>query len=196
MTLGRFAEANFSLRGFLIMERKIDIDLIIWLVFLLLLFGGSLIKWLIRRFSKGSVLGQGEGEGKEEAAPQEGRGTLQRAPTLMEEFKKMLEGMVLEERPEIVIVEERPTKRRPKHLKMKVPKESPPVSQPILTGGAGLLPTAVPLPPGVSTAHEVTLPLPKAPLVKTLPRDELQKAVVLSEILGPPRARRRHYRLF
>jgi len=176
--------ANFSLRGFLIMERKIDINLIIWLVFLLLLFGGSLIKWLIRRFSKGTALGQNEGEGKEEVTPQE------RPSTLMEEFKKMLEGMVLEERPEIVIVEERPTKRRPKHLKMKVPKESPPVSQPILTGGAG------PQPPGVSAAHEITLPLPKAPLVKTLPRDELQKAVVLSEILGPPRARRRHYRLF
>ncbi|HHT9155047.1 MAG TPA: hypothetical protein ACFYD5_04455 [Candidatus Tripitaka sp. YC43] len=172
------------------MERKIDINLIIWLVFLLLLFGGSLIKWLIRRFSKGTALGQKEGEGMEEAIPQEGRGTLQRPTTLMEEFKKMLEGMVLEERPEIVIVEERPTKRRPKHLKMKVPKESPPVSQPILTGGAG------PQPPGVSAVHEVTLPLPKAPLVKTLPRDELQKAVVLSEILGPPRARRRHYRLF
>src|SRR3990172_8271399 len=68
--------ANFSLRGFLIMESKIDINLIIWLVFLLLLFGSSLIKWLIRRFSKGSVLGQGEGEGREEAAPQEGRGPL------------------------------------------------------------------------------------------------------------------------
>ena len=81
------------------MERKIDINLIIWLVFLLLLFGGSLIKWLIRRFSKGTALGQNEGEGKEEVTPQE------RPSTLMEEFKKMLEGMVLEERPEIVIVE-------------------------------------------------------------------------------------------
>lgn len=172
------------------MERRIDINLIIWLVFLLLLFGGSLIKWLIRRFSKGTTLDQNEGEGREEAAPQE------RPSTLMEEFKKMLEGMVLEERPEIVIVEERPTKRRPKHLKMKVPKGSPPVSQPISTEGAGPLPTVGPQPPGVSATHEVTLPLPKAPLVKTLPRDELQKAVVLSEILGPPRARRRHYRLF
>lgn len=172
------------------MERKIDIDLIIWLVFLLLLFGGSLIKWLIRRFSKGTALGQDEGEGREEVASRE------RPSTLMEEFKKMFEGMVLEERPEIVIVEERPPKGRQRHRRTKVPKESPPVSQPILTGGAGPLPTAGPQPPGVSTAHEITLPLPKAPLVKTLPRDELQKAVVLSEILGPPRARRRHYRLF
>ena len=187
--------ANFSLRGFLIMERKIDINLIIWLVFLLLLFGGSLIKWLIRRFSKGSVLGQGEGEGREEAAPQEGRGTLQRAPTLMEEFKKMLEGMVLEERPEIVIAEERPPKGRQRHRRTKVPKEAIPT--PLMPAPVRSLERgregAKEEPPAI---HEVTSPLPGAPLVRVLSRNELQKAVVLSEILGPPRARRRHYRLF
>ncbi|MDI6761138.1 MAG: hypothetical protein QMD05_09975 [Candidatus Brocadiaceae bacterium] len=171
------------------MERRIDINLIIWLVFLLLLFGGSLIKWLIRRFSKGAVLGQNEGEGKEEAAPQE------RPSTFMEEFKKMLEGMVLEERPEIVIAEERPPKGRQRHRRMKVPKEAIPASlipAPVRSPERGRE-GAKEEPPAT---HEVTLPLPKAPLVKTLPRDELQKAVVLSEILGPPRARRRHHRLF
>lgn len=171
------------------MERRIDINLVIWLVFLLLLFGGSLIKWLIRRFSKGPALGQDEGEGMEEAAPRE------RPSTFMEEFKKMFEGMVLEERPEIVIVEERPPKGRQRHRRMKVPKEAIPTSlmpAPVRSPERGRE-RAKEEPPAI---HEVTLPLPKAPLVKTLPRDELQKAVVLSEILGPPRARRRHYRLF
>ena len=171
------------------MERKIDINLIIWLVFLLLLFGGSLIKWLIRRFSKGSVLGQGEGEGREEAAPRE------RPSTLMEEFKKMLEGMVLEERPEIVIAEERPPKGRQRHRRTKVPKEAIPT--PLMPAPVRSLERgregAKEEPPAI---HEVTSPLPGAPLVRVLSRNELQKAVVLSEILGPPRARRRHYRLF
>ncbi|MFN3466495.1 MAG: hypothetical protein ACK4WF_02205, partial [Candidatus Brocadiales bacterium] len=152
------------------MERKIDVDLIIWLVFLLLLFGGSLVKWLIHRFGRKKSSPE-LAEGGEETTPQE------KSPTFMEEFKKMLEGMVLEERPEIVIVEERPHKRRPKHLKARVPKETAPVPQPVVKKEE------------LITAPEVTLPMPRAPLVKVLSRDELQRAVVMSEILGPPRAR-------
>jgi hypothetical protein len=167
------------------MERRIDINLIIWLVFLLLLFGGSLIKWLIRRFSKGTALGQDEGEGREEAASQE------RPSTLMEEFKKMFEGMVLEERPEIVVVEERYPKRRQKHLR-RIPKETAPTPQPVPKPALGRGEGEERLP----AVSEVTPPAPKALSSKVLSRNELQKAVVLSEILGPPRARRRHYRLF
>ncbi len=164
------------------MERRIDIDLIIWLVFLLLLFGGSLVKWLIRRF------------GRKESAPIGGEGeretvTQGKPPTFMEEFKKMLEGVVVEGRPEIVIVEERPTRKRLKRLKVKVPKE---ITQPVLRPAPELeegKEEGLPVP-------EVTVPVPKAPLAGVMSRDELQKAVIMSEILGPPRARRRHYRLF
>jgi hypothetical protein len=152
------------------MERKIDIDLIIWLVFFLLLFGGSLAKWLIRRFSR-----------KEEATPQE------KPLTFMEEFKKMLEGMVLEGRPEIVIVGERPPKKRLKHVKAKAPKEVPSEVKPVLR----------PTPEQVETKEAIRVVRPPGvPLSEILPKDELQRAIVMSEILGPPRAKRRHYRLF
>ncbi|HHT9153275.1 MAG TPA: hypothetical protein ACFYEM_07090 [Candidatus Hypogeohydataceae bacterium YC40] len=156
------------------MDRRIDVDVIIWLIVFLLLFGGSLIKWLIHKYGR---------KREEEAASQE------RPPTFMEEFKKMLEGMVLEERPEIIIVEEKP-KKKAKPVKIKAPKEAPLEAKvlrpaPERREGKEEIPTTVP-----------TAPLPRASLSQALPKDELQKAVIMSEILGPPRAKRRHFRLF
>jgi hypothetical protein len=153
------------------MDKKIDIDLIIWLVFLLLLFGGTAVKWLIHRF----------GRRKEEEA------TVQERPaTLMEEFKKMLEGMVLEERPEIVIVEERPQRRRVKPVRGRVAPETIPRKE----EKPKIPEVSVPKKEAEPTAPMISAP--KASFWQSLPKDELQKAVVLSEILGQPRARRRH----
>ncbi len=149
------------------MDRRIDIDLIIWLVLFLLLFGGSLIKWLIRRLSWK----------KEEAAPQE------KPPSLIEEFKKMIEGVVIEEEPELVIVEERPPRKRlRKSARVKaVVKETLPVIKPISKEEEK--------PP---TLQEAPAPTPYTGLTG----QELRKAVIMSEILGPPKANRRHHRLF
>lgn len=157
------------------MDRRIDIDLIIWLVFLLLLFGGTLIRWIINRFGRRK---------EEEAAPQG------ETPTFMEEFKKLLQGMVLEERPEIVIVEERPHKKRAKPVKVRAPRGFPPIHK------EGEKPAAEGkiLAREVATVQEVSAP--PVSFIQILPKDELQKTIVLSEVLGPPRARRRHYRLF
>lgn len=157
------------------MER--GIDLIIWAVLFLLLFGGSLIKAFLRW----------RAEQREEAK----KPLLERKRhSFMEELKKTLEGMLTEEGPEIVI-EEVPERRRPKRRRVR--EEAPiPVAKP---EERVVQPKRVRLTPLTEPPKPKTLPR-KIPLSEILPEDELHRAIVMSEVLGPPRSRRRSHRLF
>lgn len=159
------------------MER--GIDLIIWAVLFMLLFGGSLIKAFLKWRAEQRT------EAKK-PLPERKRHTF------MEELRKALEGMMVEgEGPEIVI-EEVPQRRRVRRLKVR--EEPPPPTEPRFEE-----PAAPKRRVTLTPAAEV--PRPKAKpgtvsLSEILPKDELQKAIVMSEVLGPPRSRRRSHRLF
>ncbi|MEE9200195.1 MAG: hypothetical protein V3V45_02000 [Candidatus Brocadiales bacterium] len=157
-------------------------DLTVWAVLFLLLFGGSLIKAIIKwRAHK-----------REEAQkPVTERGQY----TFWEELKKSFEDMMAQrEQPEIVIEEEEeePYLERPKRIKVRV--TAPPTGlaaeaeQPTEDERRVKLTAYAKPPPG--KRHR------KLKLSEILPKNELQRAVVMSEILGPPRAKRRTHRLF
>ena len=154
------------------MERELDV--IIWALLLLLLFLGTIVKWFVKRgMERRQAGGEAKGEG----------------PSLMDELRKILEGLVVEERPEIIVERERPP-RRPRRMKGKeaVPTRVPP------TPKKEVRPALFPEKPP-EKLPEKALPRPILP-AGALPQNELQRAVILGEVLGPPRAKRRHYRLF
>ncbi len=155
-------------------------DLTVWAILFLLLFGGSLIKAVIKwRAHK-----------REEAQKPV---TERKKFTFRGELKKAFEDMMAQQgEPEIIIEEEEePHPRRPKRIKVQV-----------TTSPTGLEAEAE-----ESTEEEGRVKLtayavpPKKrrrrlKLSEILPKDDLQRAVVMSEILGPPRAKRRTHRLF
>ncbi len=155
-------------------------DLTIWAILFLLLFGGSLIKAIIKwRAHK-----------REEAQKPV---TERKKYTFRKELKKAFEDMMSQqEEPEIIIEEEEPHPRRPKRIKVKV--VTPPTGleaeaeESIEEEGRVKL-TAYAVPPPKKRRR-------KLKLSEILPKDDLQRAVVMSEILGPPRAKRRTHRLF
>ncbi|MDO8137512.1 MAG: hypothetical protein Q6354_07710 [Candidatus Brocadiales bacterium] len=154
------------------MERELDV--IIWALLLLLLFLGTIVKWFFKRgIERRREGGEAKGEG----------------PSLMDELRKVLEGLVVEERPEIIIERERPP-RRPRRTRVKeaAPARVPPT--PKKEARPALFPEK---PLEAPTAKAPPRPIFPA---GALPKNELQRAVILGEVLGPPRARRRHYRLF
>ncbi len=169
------------------MER--GIDLIVWAVLFLLLFGGSLIKAFLRwRVDK-----------REEAK----KPVTERKPhTFMKELKKTLEGIMVEKGgPEIITEEEEeeeeeeePHRVRIRRVRMEEEEEEPLPSAPEPARPVGRIKRARLAP--LSEIHEPKERHRKVPLSEILPKDELKKAIIMSEVLGPPRAKRRSYRLF
>ncbi|OHB94661.1 MAG: hypothetical protein A3I59_09185 [Planctomycetes bacterium RIFCSPLOWO2_02_FULL_50_16] len=158
------------------MERSMD--LIIWAVLFLLLFGGSLIKAFFRWRT----------EQREEARKPV---TERKRHTFVEELKKALEGMMVgEEGPEIVTEERPPQHIRIKRVKVKEA-QPPPAPKPQKPAERRIL---EPLP--IIDVHEPKVRHKVVSLPDRLPKDDLQRAIVMSEILGPPRSKRRSHRLF
>ncbi len=156
-------------------------DMTVWAVLFLLLFGGSLIKAIIKwRAHK-----------REEAQKPV---TEREQYTFWEELKKSFKDMMAQqEQPEIIIEEEEePYLERPKRIKvrMTVPPTGLEAEAEQLAEEEGRVKlTAYAKPPPEKRRR-------KLKLSEILPKDELQRAVVMSEILGPPRAKRRTHRLF
>ncbi|MFQ5862861.1 MAG: hypothetical protein ACE5IC_07030 [Candidatus Brocadiales bacterium] len=156
------------------MER--NIDLIIWALLFLLLFGGSIIKAFLRW----------RVERREEAKKPL---TERKRHTFREELKKTLEEMMVKEEGPEIVIEEIPHRKRARRLKVREEPPAPGPQGPTAPTRRVKL-TSLAEPPKPKTRHE------KVPLSERLPKDELQKAIVMSEILGPPRSRRRTHRLF
>ncbi len=157
------------------------VDLIVWAVLFLLLFGGSLIKAFIKwRASQ-----------REEAQ----KPVDEREPhSFLEELKRSLKDvMVEEEGPVIVSEEEREEPPRRRIRRFEVSEEPQPVA-----------PEPEAFPEAKRGVRRVSLGRisrqedlhKKVPLSEVLPKDDLQRAVVMSEVLGPPRSKRRSHRLF
>lgn len=158
------------------MER--DMDPIVWAVLFVLLFGGSLIKAFFRWRA---------GRREEARKPV----TERKRHTFMEELKKVLETMMAEEEgPEIVTEERPPQPIRVKRVKVKEeqPIPAPKPKKPVEQKRLGLTP--------IIDVHEPKVRPRAVSLSERLPKDDLQRAIVMSEILGPPRSRRRSHRLF
>ena len=156
------------------MER--GMDLIIWAVLLLLLFGANLIKVFLRWRA-----GQRE-ETRKPVAEREQH-------TFMGELKKSLEEIMPQQEEPEIIVEEMPPEWEEEYVKVKAALPPPPGPKvPVKDGGRV---TLTPLEAALSFRERK-----KVSLSEMLPKDKLQRAIVLSEILGPPRAKRRTHRLF
>ena len=153
------------------------VDLIVWAVLFLLLFGGSLIKAFLKwRVSQ-----------REETR----KPVAEREPhSFLEELKKALKDvMVEEEGPVIVSEEEREEPRRLRMRRVEVSEEPQPVApEPEAERGVGRVSLGE-----ISRQEDLHK---KVPLSEVLPRNNLQRAVVMSEVLGPPRSKRRSHRLF
>ena len=98
--------------------------------------------------------------------------------------------MVGEEGPEIVTEERPPQHIRIKRVKVKEA-QPPPAPKPQKPAERRIL---EPLP--IIDVHEPKVRHKVVSLPDRLPKDDLQRAIVMSEILGPPRSKRRSHRLF
>ncbi|MCQ4574002.1 MAG: hypothetical protein NOU37_01975 [Candidatus Brocadiales bacterium] len=156
------------------MER--GIDLIIWAVLLLLLFGANLIKTFLKWRA---------GQRKEARKPVADR----ERHTFMEELKKTLKKMMPQQEGPEIIVEEAPPEWEEEYVEGEAVPPYPPVPKsPVKDEGRV---TLTPLDTVLSFRERK-----KVSLSEMLPKDKLQRAIVMSEILGPPRAKRRTHRLF
>ena len=152
-------------------------DLIIWAVLFLLLFGGSLIKAFFkwRAWQREDV--------QKPVAERESH-------SFFEELKKALKDVMVEEEGPVIVSEEEgeePYRFRVRHVETG---EEPPEPEGLPEAERGF-----------EQVHlgEVSRPKDlhkKVLLSELLPRDDLQRAVVMSEVLGPPRSKRRSHRLF